>query len=80
VAVDLGEHAVKDQILELLLVADVMVERAGDNPQRAARVRMVNAWTPSWAMTVSASATTRSRVSWGAAVLVVHGGVEPQPA
>jgi hypothetical protein len=33
VAVDLGEHAVEDQILELLLVADVMVERAGDNPQ-----------------------------------------------
>ena len=26
---------------------------------------MVSAWTPSWAMTVSASATTRSRVSWG---------------
>jgi hypothetical protein len=65
VAVDLGEHGVKDQVVELLLVADVVVERAGDDPRRAARVRMVSAWTSSWAMTVSASATTRWRVSWG---------------
>jgi hypothetical protein len=33
VAVDLGEHAVKGQVLELLLVADVVVERAGDHPK-----------------------------------------------
>src|SRR6266545_5697489 len=37
----------------------------GTTPRRAAKVRMVNAWAPSWAMTASASATTRWRVSWG---------------
>jgi hypothetical protein len=31
VEVDLGQDAVKDQVLELLLVADVAVDRAGDN-------------------------------------------------
>jgi hypothetical protein len=57
VDVDLGQDVVKYQILELLLVADVMVD--------GARLRMVRAWTPSFAMTVSASVTTRSRVSRG---------------
>jgi hypothetical protein len=33
VAVDLGEDAVKDQVLELLLVAHVAVERARDHPK-----------------------------------------------
>jgi hypothetical protein len=33
VAVELGEHAVKEQVLELVLVADVVVERAGDDPE-----------------------------------------------
>ena len=33
VEVDLGQDAVKDQILELLFVADVVIERAGDDPQ-----------------------------------------------
>ena len=33
VEVDLGQDAVKDQVLELLLVADVMVEGAGDDPK-----------------------------------------------
>ena len=31
--VDLGQDAVKDQVLELLFVADVVVEGAGDDPQ-----------------------------------------------
>jgi len=33
VEVDLGQDAVKDQVLELLFVADVVVEGAGDDPQ-----------------------------------------------
>ena len=61
--VDLGQDAVKDQVLELLFVADVVVEGARDDPRRAARLRMVRAWAPSWAMTASASVTTRWRVS-----------------
>jgi hypothetical protein len=32
VEVDLDEHAVKQQVLELLLTAEVVVERAGDDP------------------------------------------------
>jgi hypothetical protein len=31
--VDLAQHVVKDEVLELLLVADMMVERAGDDPE-----------------------------------------------
>ena len=31
--VDLGQDAVKDQVLELLFVADVVVEGAGDDAQ-----------------------------------------------
>jgi hypothetical protein len=33
VEVDLGQDAVKEQVLELLLVADVVVEGAGDHAQ-----------------------------------------------
>ena len=33
VEVDLGQDAVKQQILELLFVADVVIQRAGDDPQ-----------------------------------------------
>jgi hypothetical protein len=33
VDVDLGQHVVKEQVLELLFVADVVVERAGDDAQ-----------------------------------------------
>ena len=33
--VDLGQDAVKEQILELLFVADVVVQGAGDDPQAA---------------------------------------------
>ena len=62
VAVDLGEHAIQDEVLELLLAADVAVERAGNHPSRAARARMVSAATPSWAISVSASATTTCRL------------------
>src|SRR5215208_5501661 len=65
VEVDLGQDAVKDQVLELLFVAEVVVEGTGDDPRRAARARMLMAWMPSWAMTANASATTRWRVSWG---------------
>ena len=80
VDVDLGQDVVKYQVLELLLVADVMVDGARTTPRRAARLRMVRAWTPSFAMTVSASATTRSRVSRGTTVLIVDGRVKPQRA
>ena len=76
--VDLGQDVVQDQVLELLFVADVVVQGAGDDPRRAARRRMVRAWTPSWAMTVNASSTTRrvhgSAESGGPAV---GGRVEP---
>jgi hypothetical protein len=37
---------------------------------------MVSAWTPSSAMIVSASATTRSRVSWGGGVVCDYLGVD----
>jgi hypothetical protein len=33
VAVNLGEHAVKHQVLELLLTPDVAIQRAGDHPE-----------------------------------------------
>jgi hypothetical protein len=33
VEVDLGQHVVQDQVLELLFVANVMVDGAGDDPQ-----------------------------------------------
>ena len=33
VEVDLGQDAVKEQVLELLFVADVVIEGAGDDPQ-----------------------------------------------
>jgi len=48
----------------VLLVADVVLERSGDDPQTCGQGAH-GAWTPSSAMTVSASATTRSRVSGG---------------
>jgi hypothetical protein len=64
VQVDLGQDAVQNQILEQLLVADMMVQGAGNDPWRAARPRIVKASAPSWAMTANASSTTRSRVSW----------------
>jgi hypothetical protein len=73
VGVDLGEHAVKDQVVELLFVAYVAVQRAGDHPRRVAGVRMVSAATLSWAMIVSAWATTRSRV-WGRRSSSARGG------
>jgi hypothetical protein len=38
VAVDLGEHAVQDQVLELLLVAHVAVERPGDHSEARGQV------------------------------------------
>ena len=33
VDIDLGQDAVEEQVLELLLVADVAIDRAGDDPQ-----------------------------------------------
>src|SRR4029450_13028930 len=57
VEVDLGQHVVKEEVLELLFVADMVVQGAGR--------RMVRAWAPSWAMPANASSPTRSRVSWG---------------
>jgi hypothetical protein len=36
VAVDLSEHPVNDQVLQLLLTTDVTIERAGDHPQTRA--------------------------------------------
>ncbi len=32
VDIDLGQDAVEEQVLELLLVADVAIDRAGDDP------------------------------------------------
>src|SRR5829696_4408110 len=78
VDVDLGQDAVKDQVLELLLVADVVVQGAGDDPQaggQAAHGQGLGA----------VVGDDRQRLfddsfagELGAAVLVVHGGVEPQ--
>jgi hypothetical protein len=62
VGVDLSEHGVKGQVLELLLVADVVVERAGDDPD----VRPGCAWSapgPRLGDGGECSATTCSRVS-----------------
>ena len=80
VEVDLGQDAVKDQALELLLVADVVVEGAGDHPQaggQAAHGQGLGA----------VLGDDRQRLGDhplagepGAAVLVVHGGVEPERA
>jgi hypothetical protein len=78
VDVDLGQDAVKEQVLELLLVADVVVERAGDDPQargQAAHGQGLDALL----------GDDRERLGdhllageLGAAVLVVGGRVKPQ--
>jgi hypothetical protein len=80
VEVNLGQHAVEDQVLELLFVADVVVEGAGDNPEaggQAAHGQGLDA----------VLGDDRQRLGdhplWGelgAAVLVVDGGVEPERA
>jgi hypothetical protein len=77
-AVDLGEDVVKDQIVELLFVADMVVERAGDHPKaggQAAHGQRLGA----------VGGDDRRRLGdhprageLGAAVLVVEGRVEPQ--
>ena len=77
VDVDLGQDVVQDQVLELLFVADVVVQGAGDDPRRAARRRMVRAWTPSWAMTVQRLFDDAFTGQLRAAVLAVGGRVEP---
>jgi hypothetical protein len=78
--VDLAQDAVKEQILELLFVAHVMVEGAGDDPQaggQAAHGERLDA----------VLGDDRQRLGDhplagepGAAVLVVGGWVEPQRA
>ena len=78
--VDLGQDAVKEQVLELLLVADVVVEGAGDDPQaggQAAHGQGLDA----------VLGDDRQRLGddplageLGAAVGVVDGWVEPQRA
>ena len=80
VDVDLGEHAVQDQVLELLLVADVAVERAGDHPKaggQAAHGQRLGAVVGDGRQRLGDDALAGEL---GAAVLVVGGRVEPQRA
>jgi hypothetical protein len=80
VAVDLGEHGVKDQVVELLLVADVVVERAGDHPQargQGAHGQRLDAVLGDDGERLGDHALAGE---WGAAVLGGHGRVEPQRA
>jgi len=80
VDVDLGQDAVKDQVLELLLVADVVVQRPGDHPQaggQAAHGQGLDAVLGDDRQRLGDHALAGEL---GAAVLVVHGGVEPERA
>jgi hypothetical protein len=80
VEVDLGQDVVKDQVLELLFVADVVVQGAGDDPQaggQAAHGQGLGAVLGDDRQCLGDHALAGEL---GAAVLVVHGGVEPQRA
>ncbi len=61
-AIDLGQHPVDEEVMKLLLAAHVAVQRRGNHARRVASARMLNASTPSAAMVLRASVTTRSRV------------------
>jgi len=77
-AVDLGEHAVKDQVVELLLVAHVAVERAGDHPEargQGAHGERLDAVLGDDGERLGDHALAGER---GAALRVGEGGVEPQ--
>jgi hypothetical protein len=79
-AVDLGEDAVKDQVLELLLVADVAVERAGDDPEaggQGAHGQRLDAVVGDDREGLGDHAPAGE---WGAAVVVGQGRAEPQRA
>jgi hypothetical protein len=80
VVVDLGEHAVKDQVLELFLVAHVVVERAWDHSQaggQAAHGQRLDALLGDDRQRLGHHALAGEL---GTAVLVVGGRVEPQRA
>ena len=78
VEVDLGQDAVEEQILELLFVADVVVEGAGDDPQaggQAAHGQGLGAVVGDDRQRLVDDAFAGEL---GAAVLVVDGRAEPQ--
>ena len=78
--VDLGQDAVKDQVLELLFVAEVVVEGAGDDPQaggQAAHGQGLDAVLGDDRQRLGDHALAGEL---GAAVGVVDGCVEPERA
>jgi hypothetical protein len=78
VEVDLGQHVVKDQVMELLFVADVMVEGAGDDPEavgQAAHGQGLGAVVGDDRQRLFDDAFTGKPVT---AVLVVGGRAKPQ--
>jgi hypothetical protein len=80
VEVDLGQDAVKEQVLELLLAADVAVDRGGDNSQaggQAAHGQGMDAVLGDHRQRLGDHPLTGEP---GAAVLVVGGWVEPRRA
>jgi hypothetical protein len=80
VDVDLGQHVVKDQVLELLFVADVVVEGAGDDAQaggQAAHGERLDAVVGDDRERLGDHSLASQLV---AAVRVVDGCVEPQRA
>jgi hypothetical protein len=78
VDVDLGQDVVKDQVLELLFIADIVVDRAGDDPQaggQAAHGQGLDAVVRDDRQRLGDHPLAGEP---GAAVLVVDGRVEPQ--
>jgi hypothetical protein len=80
VEVDLGQDAVKEQVLELLLVADVVVEGAGDHAQAGGQAAHGQGLDAVFGDDRQCFGDDPLAGELGAAVGVVAGRVEPQRA
>ena len=80
VDVDLGQDAVKEQVLEPLFVADVVVEGAGDDPQAGGQAAHGQGFDAVLGDDCQRLCDHPLAGEPGTAVLVVGGRVEPQRA
>ena len=78
VEVDLGQDAVKDQVLELLFVAEVVVEGAGDHAQAGGQVAHGQGLDAVVGDDRQCFGDDPLAGELGAAVGIVDGGAEPQ--
>jgi hypothetical protein len=80
VEVDLGQHAVEEQVVKLLFVADMVVQRAGDHPQAGGQAAHGQGLDAVFCDDCQRLGDHALSGELGAAVLAVHGGVEPERA